>query len=72
MGKPVIASFEGLKCQEASMYPGLSQFQCGRAAVAVVWHDRDHRAYMMCDMCADHNVRNRGGQLVAAAKGVKI
>jgi hypothetical protein len=58
------AALAGLTCQEDSLHvPGL---QCGAGAAAVVWHQRDKRAYPMCAPCAWHNVKNRGGRLLMA------
>lgn len=55
----------GFKCTEASQFSVETYIPCCRPAVSVVWHDRDQRAYPMCAMCTDHNVRNRGGRLIA-------
>ena len=54
-------------CQEASAMSVNMKIDCGRPAVALIWHDRDQRAYRMCDGCSDHNIRNRGAILLAAA-----
>jgi hypothetical protein len=51
-------------CQEASMYSTNKYIPCGVPATTIVFHDRDNRGYFMCDGCADHNCRNRGGKLV--------
>lgn len=60
------ASFEGMKCEEASQFSVTEYIPCGQPATAVVWHQRDGKhTYLMCAACADHNVRNRGGKLVA-------
>lgn len=55
---------EDAKCQEASILSGSYYIACGRPAKAIVRHDKDRRSYYMCEMCADHNVRNRGGKLM--------
>jgi hypothetical protein len=48
-------------CEEASPFSTKFKIDCGRPAVKIVWHNRDHRAYRMCKGCADHNIMNRGG-----------
>jgi hypothetical protein len=52
-------------CQEASMLSFHSYIPCGAKAVAIVYQRKDGRKYYMCAACTDHNVRNRGGQLIA-------
>lgn len=47
-------------CQEAKMGMGDGYIPCNRPATRLIKH-RDEGPYRMCDMCADHNVRNRGG-----------
>ncbi len=49
-----------LTCQEASPASGATYVACGRPASASIRSDKDGRSYNMCDMCADHSVRNRG------------
>lgn len=56
---------EDATCQEASVFSRSSYIPCGAQAVAIVYHNKDRRGYYMCGSCADHNVRNRGGRLVA-------
>lgn len=58
------------KCEEASPMSFKFKIDCGRPSVAIVWHNKDQRAYRMCDMCADHNVTNRGGILLFPVKPV--
>lgn len=53
------------KCQEASPQSRGSYIPCGAPAVFVV-KNRDPDPYFMCEMCADHNVRNRGARYVMA------
>lgn len=53
------------RCEEASILSKETYIPCGRPAVGLVWHQKDGRAYRMCDACLDHNVRNRGGIQVA-------
>ena len=39
---------------------------CNAPAVAIVgWIDRSDTPIRMCAMCADHNIRNRGGYQVS-------
>lgn len=49
-----------LTCQEASMASSTTYVPCGKPAVESIHSPRDGRAYNMCEMCADHNVSNRG------------
>lgn len=60
--------FEDLTCQEQSIHARDVSIPCGVPAVAIVWHARDNRAYLMCAPCADHNVLNRGGRLLVTAQ----
>jgi hypothetical protein len=55
------------KCQEASVLSRQKYIPCGAAASAIVYHAKDGRAYYMCSPCASHNVKNRGGILVAGS-----
>ena len=56
-------------CEEANMFGvmrpgphGPEPVPCGQQATKLVWHyGRKERPYFMCDGCADHNIRNRGG-----------
>lgn len=59
------SSFEGMKCEEASLLSKETYLPCGQPATHVIYHRRDKRAYLMCMPCAWHNAHNRGGQLVA-------
>lgn len=59
-----LGSFEGMLCEEASILSREKFIPCCRPVVALVWHERDKRAYMMCLACAGHNVENRGGRLL--------
>lgn len=54
-------------CQEASPLSVNMKIDCGRPAVGIVWHNKDQKAYPMCDQCVDHNVTNRGGILLVQA-----
>lgn len=51
-------------CQEASQLSVRNYIPCYKPAVAIVRHDKDGRSYYMCLGCMDHNVRNRGGELI--------
>jgi hypothetical protein len=55
------AFFNG--CQEASSLSVTTYIACGEPATKVV-DNRDQRVYLMCDACAEHNVRNRGAQVL--------
>jgi hypothetical protein len=48
------------------MYSREDYIPCGGPAVAIVYHDKEHRGYYMCLGCADHNCHNRGGKLVTS------
>jgi hypothetical protein len=48
-------------CQEASVLSVSKYIPCGKPATKIVWHNKDGRAYAMCDACAYHNINNRGG-----------
>jgi hypothetical protein len=49
-------------CAEASMLSREHYIPCNRPAKFVVaWTGRSDPPVRMCEMCADHNVRNRGG-----------
>lgn len=52
-------------CQEASHLSRETYVPCGRPGWGVVFHQHDGRnVYVMCDACAHHNVKNRGGALL--------
>lgn len=53
-------------CEEAAL--GVPFYApCNRPATMVVrWTGRRDPAIRMCDACADHNVKNRGGEVVRA------
>lgn len=59
----------GARCQEASMFSRGTYVPCSLPATHVIYHAKDRRAYYMCGGCADHNVRNRGGQDVTRKAG---
>lgn len=62
---------KGARCQEASPLSGKFYIPCGQPATQVV-KTNDKHAYTMCQMCADHNVRNRGARVVQADEVVEI
>ena len=60
--------WSALACQDASPMSRETFIPCSAPASAIVWHQKDRCAYTMCASCADHNVRNRGGLLLAWRK----
>lgn len=59
-------------CEEASMFaPPGCYLPCGQPATTRVRHERDQRTYNMCDMCADHNIKNRGGKDMGAVSAIE-
>lgn len=70
LGHPYF-DFSDMKCEEASIHSRETFIACGAPAVAVVWHKRDGKhTYLMCLSCAWHNVKNRGGKLIATAEKI--
>lgn len=60
-GRPLTANPEG--CEEASPLSHAVYIPCnGKATRKVAFPSEG--PYRMCEMCADHNVRNRGGHYV--------
>ena len=57
--------FRTARCEEASTFSREKYIPCGAPASAAVWHKKDRRMCVMCEACADHNVKNRGGVLLA-------
>lgn len=53
-------------CQEASSASVGAYVPCGRPLYALV-RNGDTRLYWMCDSCTEHNVLNRGAEIVALA-----
>lgn len=55
-------------CEEAAIgFPGY--IPCNKPAVSMVgWPKRKEGPYRMCEMCADHNVKNRGATLIGSFK----
>lgn len=60
--KPVKAEFGC--CEEAAL--GIPFYlPCNKSAVAVLrWRGRSDPAIRVCSACLDHNVRNRGGEIL--------
>ena len=49
-------------CQEIKMAVGSGLIECGRPGYTVVFHQNDGKhVYIMCNQCADHNIKRRGG-----------
>jgi len=69
---PLIPIPDDAKCQEASILSRESYIPCGAKATTIVYHEKDRRGYFMCDPCADHNIRNRGGNLVTLSPASKL
>lgn len=61
--------WDNLRCEEVAFAVGVKTFNCGRPAEVIVFHNGDRRAWAMCLMCADHNIRNRGGIELARKDG---
>lgn len=54
-------------CEEAALISSQFYIPCNRPAVYMVgWNGRRDTPIRMCKMCADHNVRHRGGKIVNA------
>ena len=53
-------------CEECAMGLGFSAYiPCNKPAVNIVgWKGRDDTPIRMCFACTDHNVRNRGGEII--------
>lgn len=52
------------RCEEASLLSGAAYLPCNAPAVHVVgWKGRSDKPIRMCAACADHNVKNRGGEI---------
>lgn len=55
------------RCEEASVLSRDCYIPCNAPAVSVVgWKGRSETPIRMCESCAWHNVRNRGGYIVMA------
>jgi hypothetical protein len=60
-------------CEEAAILPPGMDFYapCNQPAVSIVgWKGRDDKPIRMCAVCAEHNVRNRGGEIVGPYEAV--
>lgn len=52
-------------CEEASPLSSKTYIPCNKPAVSLVhWPKRQEGPYRMCEMCAHHNVRNRGAEIL--------
>lgn len=52
-------------CEEAALLPFPGYIPCNKPAVALVgWKGRSDDPIRMCSMCLDHNIRNRGGEVI--------
>jgi deoxycytidylate deaminase len=51
----VVTAIPCKQCQQ------LIYLRCEAPAKVVVWHEKDRRAYYMCEVCGSHNIHNRGG-----------
>lgn len=54
-------------CEEAAILPSGLDFYapCNKPAVSIVgWKGRSDTPIRMCFACTDHNVRNRGGEII--------
>src|SRR5258708_37691685 len=53
-------------CEEAALgVPGGGYIPCNKPAANVIgWKGRPDAPILMCEACTDHNVRNRGGEVV--------
>lgn len=60
-GRKLPTPLEG-ECEEASMASVNFYIPCTRPAKRAVYHLNDDATYRMCNGCADHNIRNRGGE----------
>lgn len=56
-----IADVEEGRCQEASMFSKEEYIPCNEPATHRILQP-DGNVLRMCDLCADHNVRNRGAK----------
>lgn len=52
-----------LRCQE---------YRCLSNSIFLVWSYRDKRVYTMCEVCANHSVKNRGMQIVNTDAGREL
>lgn len=56
-------------CEEASILSTNTYIPCNAPAVSIVgWKGRSDKPIRMCRECANHNIRNRGGELIGPYK----
>jgi hypothetical protein len=55
-------------CEEASPMSHHFYIPCNRPATRMIKNRDPQSPYRMCDICADHNVRNRGAEDVGPFK----
>lgn len=58
------------RCEEAGPLSVEVYIPCNAPAVKLVYHSRDKRTYRMCEQCAWHNIKNRGGEDRGPYKGI--
>lgn len=68
---PRAAPPPGSRCAEASALSKESYIPCLAPAIAIVRH-ANGETYCMCDPCAFHNVKNRGGRYVGKGENYKL
>lgn len=52
-------------CEEAALHSHTTYIPCNKHAVNIVgWKGRSDAPIRMCEFCTDHNVRNRGGEII--------
>lgn len=64
---PELKAGEG-RCEEASMFSRIFYIPCNAPAESVVKFRSGEGPYRMCAACADHNIRNRGAELIGPYK----
>ena len=56
-------------CEEAALISTFCYIPCNKTAISIVgWKGRPDNPIRMCAMCTDHNVRNRGGEIIGPYK----
>jgi hypothetical protein len=60
---------KNVQCQEASPLSTHSYVPCDKPATFLV-DNGDQRPYLMCGLCAHHNVQNRGAKILAKVEKV--
>lgn len=56
------------RCEEASLLSTTGYIPCNQPATKIIQYIGEETMYRMCDMCADHNVRNRNAKIVGEYK----